>query len=442
MDSVLLYILGILVVAVGLAISIGLHEVGHLVPAKRFGVKVGQFMIGFGPTLWSRRRGETEYGIKALPLGGYISMTGMFPPAREGERARTAGTGFLNTMVQDARDSSASQIEPGEEHRTFYRLATWKRVVIMLGGPTMNVLIAIVLYGVVLCGFGVPVASTTVGRVDACVIPATSTQTECAEGDAASPAAAAGILPGDRLVELEGRAVESWADATAVIRDAPGTALELVVERDGEDVPLELTPLATERYVLDERGGEVEGADGEPLVEEVGFVGIGAATEVVRQPVTEVLPAVGDNVVRVGGIILTLPQRLVQVAQAAFGDEERDPNGPISVVGVGRLAGEITSLDELSIADRMASLIQMVAALNVALFVFNLIPLLPLDGGHVAGALWESLRRRLAKLFKRPDPGPVDTAKLIPVTLTVVAVLGISSALLIYADLVNPVSLF
>ena len=440
MESVLLYVLGIVIVAVGLGLSIALHEVGHLVPAKKFGVKVGQYMIGFGPTIFSRKRGETEYGIKVLPLGGYISMTGMFPPAREGERARTASTGFVGTLVQDARTASADQILPGEEDRTFYRLPVWKRIVIMLGGPFMNLVIAVVLYAVVLCGFGIPQSSTTIGTVNECVLPAGSTQTSCEADDPLAPGAEAGILPGDELITIDGTPVTSWNQASAMIRDAPEQTMDFVVERDGERVNLAITPLLSERYVTDDAGVVQNGPDGQPLTRDVGFVGISPAAETVRQPVTAVLPAVGDNIVAVGRIIVTLPQRLVQIVQLTFSGEARDPNGPISVVGVGRLAGEITSLDTLPVAERASTVIGMVAALNVALFTFNMVPLLPLDGGHVAGALIEGIRRRLAKLFGRPDPGPIDTAKVIPLTLVVVAVLGLSMILLVWADIVNPIS--
>ena len=154
------------------------------------------------------------------------------------------------------------------------------------------------------------------------------------------------------------------------------------------------------------------------------------------------LPAVGDNIVGVAKIMLTLPQRLVDIANAAFGPGERDPNGPISVVGVGRLAGEVASINTIPVAERSAVLVGMLASLNVALFVFNLIPLPPLDGGHVAAALWEGIRRFFAKLFRRKDPGPIDSAKIIPITLAMVVIIGAVSALLIYADIVKPISIF
>ncbi|MEY2847857.1 MAG: hypothetical protein RI885_522 [Actinomycetota bacterium] len=438
----LLYVVGVLVVVVGIAVSIALHELGHFVPARLFGVRVGQFMIGFGPTLFSRRRGETEYGIKAIPLGGYISMAGMFPPTRPGGEARTASTGFFQTLVQDARTASADTILDGDENRTFYRLPIWKRVVIMLGGPLMNLLIAVVLYAIVICGFGVPQQSTTIGSVSECVLPASSERQECRAGDPEAPGAAAGLLPGDRMTAIDGVGIESWEQATAIIRSSPDQPLTFEVEREGESIDLAVTPSLTERYEAGSDGTVVEDADGEPVTEEVGFLGIGSATEVVQQPLTAVLPAVGDNVARVVQLIVTLPQRLMDVANAAFGPGERDPDGPISVVGVGRVAGEIASLDSVPIADRVSSLVGILASLNVALFVFNLVPLMPLDGGHVAGALFEGIRRFFARVFRRKDPGPVDTAKLVPLTLTVVMVLGAMSLLLIYADIVKPISIF
>ena len=442
MDTVLLYILGIVIMIVGLALSIGLHEVGHLVPAKLFGVRVGQYMIGFGPTLWSRRFGETEYGLKAVPLGGYISMSGMYPPAKGESVSRDASTGFFQTLMQDARSASDQTIEPGHEERVFYKLAVWKRMIIMLGGPFMNLVIGVLMYAIVLCGFGVPQLTTTVGGVNECVLPATSERQDCLTTDPEAPGAAAGILPGDEILEMNGETIESWEQATQIIRSLPGETIDMVVLRDGAEVELEAEPLLTERYVSNDDGtAYLENEEGEFLTEEVGFLGISVATEVVPQPATAVLPAVGDNIARVANMILNLPQRLIDIANAAFGPGERDPNGPVSVVGVGRLAGEITSLNTIPVAERAASLIQLLGALNIALFVFNLIPLLPLDGGHVAGAVWEGVRRFFAKLFGRKDPGPVDIARFIPLTLLVIGLIGAMSLLLIYADIVKPISI-
>ncbi|CAN5484787.1 site-2 protease family protein [soil metagenome] len=438
----LLYVLGIVIIVIGLALSIGLHEIGHLVPAKKFGVKVGQYMIGFGPTVWKKKFGETEYGVKALPLGGYISMAGMFPPAKKGGKPRTASTGFFDTLVQDARTSSSDQIKPGDEDRVFYKLSIWKRIIIMLGGPTMNVLIAIALYAVVLCLFGIPQNSTTIGNVTECVVPVSSSQTDCTDADTPAPAAQAGLKPGDRFVSINGVEVTSADQIGQIIRAAPGKTLDVVIERAGSQQNVSVTPILNYLPVRNSLGQVVTDLGGNPITQEVGYIGIGYVLEHAQQPVTAVLPAVGDNIVAVAKIIITLPNRLVQTAQAAFGGQDRDPNGPISVVGIGRIAGEIASFHDLTLADRAASLLQILAGLNIALFVFNLVPLLPLDGGHIAGALWEGLRRQVAKLFKRPDPGPVDTAKLVPITLFVTVLLGAMSLLLIYADIVNPISVF
>jgi len=438
---VLLFILGVLIVQVGLALSIGLHEIGHLVPAKLFGVKVTQYMIGFGKTLFSFRRGETEYGVKAIPLGGYISMIGMFPPAKGDEHGRNATTGFMQTMAQDARVASMETVATGEDERTFYRLPVWKRVIIMFGGPFMNLVIGVVLFGVLLVGFGTPQASTTVGSVSQCVLPTTSSRQTCETGDPQGPAAAAGIKPGDTIVSIDGTPITSWSQSTQIIRASAGRALPVVIERDGRRSTVTVTPKVNTVAKTDAKGTVVTNDAGQPVTQQVGFVGIGTMQKLVPQPVTSVLPAVGAQVGAVAGVIVHLPERLVDVWNAAFGPGERDPNGPMSVVGVGRVAGEVAALDGVPVIDKAYSMIGLLASLNIALFVFNLIPLLPLDGGHIAGALWEGLRRSVAKLFKRRDPGPVDMAKLMPLTMAVVVIFGGMSLLLVYADIVKPVTI-
>ncbi len=451
--TVLAFVVGVLFMAVGVALSIALHEVGHLVPAKRFGVRVTQYMVGFGPTVWSRRRGETEYGVKAIPLGGYIRMIGMFPPRRGQDpgTVRVSSTGRFSQLVDEARAASLEEIRPGDDHRVFYKLTVPKKLAVMLGGPVMNLVIGVVLLTILVTVHGIPTAQpgAEVAAVSQCVAPVTqaATTTSC-EGLPPTPALAAGILPGDRFVSIAGQPVTDTRDVGEIVRPRIGEALPVVVERDGRQLTLTATPIRNVVPVLDAQGLPVVDADGTTPTTEAGFLGVksSAPTQFVAQPVTAVPAIIWTYVSRTAEALVRVPERMVGVWDAAFGDAVREIDSPMSVVGVGRVAGEVSSgkYDVLvgeSAADKFWVMLSLLAGLNFMLFIFNLIPLLPLDGGHVAGALWEGLKRRLAALFGRPDPGYVDVAKALPVAYTVSIVLLGASALLIYADLVNPVNL-
>ncbi len=422
-------LIGILALVVALVISIALHEIGHMVPAKKFGVKVTQYMVGFGPTIWSKKKGDTEYGAKAILLGGYIRMIGMFPPGPDGT-VKASSTGRLGTLIEQAREESAAEImEPGDEKRTFYSLSVPKKLVVMLGGPTMNLLIALVLFTVVFAGFGTPTPSTTVSTVTACVPTATDPEGTCVAGSGTpTGAAAAGLQPGDQIVAWDAVPVSDWPILSQAIRDSQPGNHEVTVVRDGRETTLDV-PLTS-----------IDGAMLGDAAQPRGFLGVSPVVELEPLPISAVPGQMWDISVRSGQALLSFPAKMVGLTEAAFTDQARDPEGPVGVVGVSRISGEVAAADAPP-SWRIAQFLAIVASLNLFLFLFNLLPVLPLDGGHVAGALYEGARRQVARVRGRPDPGPVDVARMLPVAYSVALVLIAMSVIILWADIVKPIRL-
>ncbi|MBB5085015.1 M50 family metallopeptidase [Nonomuraea endophytica] len=430
-----LTIAGFALFFIGLAASIALHELGHMVPAKIFGVRVTQYMVGFGPTLWSKRKGETEYGVKWIPLGGYIRMIGMLPP-RPGDdptKLRRASTGPFQGLIDSARDMAQEEVRPGDESRVFYRKKWWQKVIIMSGGPLMNFVLAFVFFAIVLMYFGTPVQKPIVSPMTTtCVIPVAEKRAECKPGDRPTPAAQAGLKVGDEIVAFNGVTITSWEDATRKIRAHGAGPAKLGIMRNGQPVTLDVNLIAQDRPNLE---------DTKKIDKNVGFLGVAPTQVNEKQSIGAVAGHMVDLTGQVAKSLLNLPEKMVGVWHAAFSGEERDRQGPVGVVGAGRMGGEILSSDLLSGQEKIATFINLLAGFNLAIGVFNLIPLLPLDGGHIAGGLWEGLKRAFARVFRRPEPRHVDIAKVLPLTYVLAMVMIIMAGLLVYADLVNPIRL-
>lgn len=418
------FAVGILVLILGILVSIGVHEIGHMVPAKIFGVKVPEYSIGFGPTLWSRTRGETTYFIKAIPLGGYVRMAGMLPPAK-GEPARDEN-GEL-TWAEEARKEARSEILPGEEHRAFSALPAWKKLVVMFGGPITNWLLAGVVLLVVFAGLGVPALSATISSVPECLAAE-----ECSQPD--SPAYVAGLQTGDKVISWGGEPIADWETLTQAIRSGGTEATAVVILRDDQEMSLTVQPVLTERPTV--------GEDGEETTAELPFVGVSPTIELVPRSVTEVPGALWEATGSTVQVLTSLPMQLWSAIQSLTGNEPTTDRSVVSLVGVGQMAGSITSTpsDEYTLAMRVVDMLMLLASLNLALFVFNMIPLLPLDGGHIAGALWEGARRFFAKATGGPDPGPVDLAPVMKAAYWVLGALVLMTVILAWADIVAPIA--
>jgi membrane-associated protease RseP (regulator of RpoE activity) len=432
--TALMMILGIVVFAVGLLVSIAWHELGHLSTAKLFGIRVPQYMVGFGPTIWSKRKGDTEYGFKAIPFGGYIRMIGMFPPGPDG-RIESRSTSPWRSMIEDARSAAFEELEPGDESRLFYTRKPWKRVIVMFAGPFMNLILAVALFLTVLMGFGISQQTNTVSSVSECVIAQSQNRDTCKKSDPASPAAAAGLKAGDKILSFNGVKTTDWNKLSDLIRAAPGKTVPVVVERKGQALTLH-AKIASNQVAKKDSSGQI--VQGQYVT--AGFLGFSAATGIVRQDFGDSVTWMGDRMGEAVDSIAALPGKIPALWNAAFDGAPRQADSPMGVVGAARVGGEIFTLD-IPPTQQLAMALMLVAGFNLSLFLFNMLPLLPLDGGHVAGALWEALRRNLAKVLKRPDPGPFDVAKLMPVAYVVAGIFVCFTLLVLVADVVNPVKI-
>lgn len=431
--TLVLNLIGVLVFVGGLLFSIAWHELGHLSTAKIFGIRVPQYMVGFGRTIWSRKKGETEYGIKAIPMGGYIRMIGMFPPGEDG-KVTARSTSPFRSMIEDARSAAYEELQPGDETRLFYTRKPWKRVIVMFAGPFMNLVLALAIFFGVWMTFGINRTTTQIAGISPCVIQQSENREVCKGTDPVAPAKKAGLRADDRIVAFDGRPVADWATLQKKIRDTIGAAT-LTVVRDGQRVTVPVTLIENRVAKTDGHGGYVKGE-----YVTAGWLGFSPKNEIAALSFGESVDHMGDIVEGSVQGLVKLPAKIPALWNAAFGGAEREPDSPMGIVGAARMSGDIAALD-LPGEQKFSILLNVLGMFNLSLFLFNMLPLLPLDGGHIAGALWESLRRGVAKLFRRADPGPFDVAKLMPAAYVVAGVFVCFTLLVLVADVVNPIKI-
>ncbi|WP_328301089.1 site-2 protease family protein [Streptomyces sp. NBC_00435] len=431
--TILLTLIGVLVFVVGLLFSIAWHELGHLSTAKLFGIRVPQYMVGFGRTVWSRKKGDTEYGIKAIPMGGYIRMIGMFPPGEDG-KVTARSTSPFRSMIEDARSAAYEELQPGDESRLFYTRKPWKRVIVMFAGPFMNLVLAMAIFFGVWMTFGVGQTTTEVRTVTPCVIKQSEKREVCKAGDPEAPGKAAGLKVGDRIVAFDGQRMEDWDALQKKIRSTVGPAT-LTVLRDGQKVDLHANLVENRVGRTNDRGEYVK-----DQYVSAGYLGIAPTNVIAPLTFSQSAEHVGEVVEDSVQGLAKLPGKIPALWNSVFNGAEREPDSPMGIVGAARINGEIAALD-LPSEQRMSIMLNVLGMFNLSLFLFNMLPLLPLDGGHIAGALWESVRRTFARVFRRTDPGPFDVAKLMPAAYVVAGVFLCFTLLVLAADVVNPIKI-
>ena len=395
----MLSILGVLAFVVALLTSVMIHEAGHYLTAKKFGMKVTEFFLGFGQKIWSTQRGETEFGLKAIPAGGYCKIVGMSP--RE-------------------------ELSPADADRAFIKGTITQRLIVLGAGSFLHFVIGFVLLISLFAGVGITSVTNQVQKVSECV-PQSATEV-CTSTSTPSPAKNAGVLAGDKLVKINGETFKEWSDAVAVIRANAGKQLDIVVDRSGDQIPLLITPAT--RMV----DGKAIGVLG--VINEIGTVRFNPIVAT-QKSVTFGSEILANSVTS----LIKLPSKIPDLLAQTFGARERDPEGLVGVVGVARVSGETASTGKLTTNEKIATFILIVASLNIFVGMFNLLPLLPLDGGHMAVAIADGIRNFWAKRRGLPKPAPIDVERLTPITMIVFVLMAGLSIVLLAADIFNPIRL-
>ena len=376
--------LGIIAFVVALLLSVMVHEFGHYITARKFNFQVTEFFLGFGKRLWSYRRGETEFGIKAIPAGGYCKISGMTPD---------------------------DVMTPGQESRAFYSARSSKKLIVLGAGSFLHFVLGFFLLFTLLAGVGVNAVSPVIKEV----IPD-------------SAALASGFRAGDEITSINGQEITDWSTGFELIRSSNGAQMRFTVDRQGQEVSLVATPRLTdiggeERYLL--------GIINEIQAKRVNVFTAGKDALTITKNMT---------VESVKSLAL-LPAKIPELWGQTFSGEERDINGLVGVVGVARVSGENLASGGDSWSQRIGTFLLIIASLNIFVGIFNLLPILPLDGGHMAVAIADEIRALVARLRGRPRPAPINVQVLTPITAVVVVILIALTLLLLVADIINPISL-
>lgn len=488
--------LAILAFVVALVLAILIHELGHLVTAKSVGMKADRYFVGFGPTLWSTRRGETEYGVKAFPLGGFVSIRGMtslderdrplvdtvftVEALRSGaDRDPTVVTSFADGtpaltlgalehldeeltrrgtpeeqrehILRRTRDTAAEmedleglrrslreivhtevgsserlgdlawRLERGDEGRFYHDRPVWQRALAIFMGPVTHVAIAFLLL---------------FGMYSLLPLPTGEVTTEVAAVLDDTPADAAGLQEGDRLVAVEDTASTDFEVLRDAIRARPGTPTTLTIERGDETLEVVLTPQEEQ----DPQTGEVVGLAGfapTPVESRMspGAAGRRAAVGDELDPFGGVVPLLGASVQGLASIFS--PSGLADLVSTSVGAQERDPEGVVSVIGIASLAGQTAEAGSAG----LYTFLFLLAYLNVFLFIFNLVPLPPFDGGHLAVLGIEKVGNLARRVRGRDEDFVVDPRAITAVALPVIGVLLLVVVTSIWLDISDPLQL-